>query len=160
MITVKNASRVIVLQFLECCIIIQMMPFNVKVSVSYFLSTFYFSSNDSPSKTMKKIPPVSHYFRHWLMINLKNYNHIQCLNKNLITYFIWHLEKEKRYDTETLSIDSILNKEHFRKSHVENVHQKLVPELFLILVNNPKQALHARKSFKNKIFWKRIIKKP
>ena len=40
------------------------------------------------------------------------------------------------------------------------MHQKLVPDPFLILLNNPKQPLHARKSFKNKTFWKRIIKKP
>ena len=38
--------------------------------------------------------------------------------------------------------------------------QKLVPEPFLILLNNPKQPLHARNSFKNKKFWKQIIKKP
>ena len=31
------------------------------------------------------------------------------------------------------------------------MHQKLVPDPFLILVNNPKQPLHARNSFKNKI---------
>ena len=30
------------------------------------------------------------------------------------------------------------------KIHAENVLQKLVPDLFLILVNNPKQPLHAR----------------
>ena len=41
----------------------------------------------------------------------------------------------------------------------ENVHQKLVPDPFLILVNNPKQPLYARTYFKNKIFWKTIIKK-
>ena len=40
------------------------------------------------------------------------------------------------------------------------MHQKLAPDLFLILLNTPKQPLHARKSFKNKTFWKRIIKKP
>ena len=28
---------------------------------------------------------------------------------------------------------------------------------FLILLNNPKQPLHARNSFTNQIFWKRII---
>ena len=39
------------------------------------------------------------------------------------------------------------------------MHQKLVPELFY-LVNSPKQPLHARNYFKNKIFWKRIIKNP
>ena len=40
------------------------------------------------------------------------------------------------------------------------MHQKLVPSPFLILVNNPKQPLHARNSLKNKIFLNRIIKKP
>ena len=37
-------------------------------------------------------------------------------------------------------------------NHAENVHLKLVPDTFLILVNNPKQPLHARNYFKNKIF--------
>ena len=32
------------------------------------------------------------------------------------------------------------------------MHQKLVPEPYLILLNNPKQPLHARSSFSNKIF--------
>ena len=39
------------------------------------------------------------------------------------------------------------------------MHQKLIPDPFLILVNNPKQPLHARNSFTNQIFWKRIYKK-
>ena len=38
------------------------------------------------------------------------------------------------------------------------MHQKVVPVPFLIFVNNPKQPLYARNSYKNKIFWKRIIK--
>ena len=37
--------------------------------------------------------------------------------------------------------------------------QKLIPELFLILVNNLKQPLHVRNSFTNQISWKRMIKK-
>ena len=37
------------------------------------------------------------------------------------------------------------------EKHEENVHQKLVPDPFLILVNNPKQPLHAR-NFKKEIF--------
>ena len=57
--------------------------------------------------------PVSHCFRGWSKINLKVYDVINCLNKNLITHFVWYLEKEKRYDTEILSIDRVLNKEHF-----------------------------------------------
>ena len=44
------------------------------------------------------------------------------------------------------------------KNHPENMHQKLVPDPFFILVNNGKQPLHARNSFKNKIFLKGIIK--
>ena len=46
------------------------------------------------------------------------------------------------------------------ENHAKNVHQKLAPDPFLILLNNPKQPLHTRNSFKNKVFWKRIIKKP
>ena len=36
-----------------------------------------------------------------------------CLNKNSITHSVWYLEKEKWYDTETLSIDGVSNKEYF-----------------------------------------------
>ena len=46
------------------------------------------------------------------------------------------------------------------KNHAEIMHWKPVQDPFLILVNNPKQPLHARNCFKNKIFSKRIIKKP
>ena len=57
--------------------------------------------------------------------------------------------KEKRYQIETLSTDRLLNKEHlYCKMMQKNVHQRLVPDLSLILVNNPKQPLHARNSFK------------
>ena len=37
-------------------------------------------------------------------------------------------------------------------NHAENVHQNIVPDPFLILVNSPKQPLHARNSFENKVF--------
>ena len=40
------------------------------------------------------------------------------------------------------------------ENHAEIVHQKLVPDPFLVLVNNPKQPLHAINSFKSKIPWK------
>ena len=46
------------------------------------------------------------------------------------------------------------------ENHAENVHQKPVPEFWQILANNPKQPLHARNSFKNSMFSKRVIKKP
>ena len=37
------------------------------------------------------------------------------------------------------------------ENHTENVHGRLVPDPFLILVNSPKQLLHAKNYFKNKI---------
>ena len=46
------------------------------------------------------------------------------------------------------------------ENHAENMHQTVAPDPSLILLNNPKQPLHTRNSFKNKIFWKRIIEKP
>ena len=52
-------------------------------------------------------------FRGWSKINLKVYDVINWQYTNLITHFVWYLKKEKRYDIETLSIDRVLNKEHF-----------------------------------------------
>ena len=104
--------------------------------------------------------PVSHCFRGWIKRNLKVYDVINCLNENLITHFVWYLEKEIRCDIETLSIDGVLNMENFYGNHAKNVHQKLARDPFLILVSNPKQLLHAINSFLNKIFWKRSIRKP
>ena len=46
----------------------------------------------------------------------------------------------------------------FMENHTGNMHQKLVPDPFFIIVKNIKQALHARNYFKNKIFQKGIIK--
>ena len=54
---------------------------------------------------------VKDCFRGRSKINLKVYDVINCLNKNLVTHFVLSLEKEKRYDIEILSIDRALNKE-------------------------------------------------
>ena len=51
-----------------------------------------------------------------------------------------------------LSKDRVLSKKHLWKNRAENVDQKLAPDPFLILLFNLKQSLHARNSFKNKIF--------
>ena len=151
------------------------------MSAIFYQFFLFFFTNHSSSKTMKNVflfhlkssfrcqviqilvfpfsplfLPISRCFRGWSKINLKVYDIIKCLNKNLITHFVWYLWKEKRYDIDTLAIDRVLNKEHF---YAGNVHQKLVPDPFLILLNNPKQPLQSRNSFKNKIFWQRIIKK-
>ena len=42
--------------------------------------------------------PVSHCFRGWWKRNLKVFDVISCLNKNLIKHFVWYLKKGKRYD--------------------------------------------------------------
>ena len=95
--------------------------------------------------------PVSHCFRGWSNINLIVCDIINCLYKNLIIHFVWYLGKEKRYDTETLLIHRVLNKKTFLwKNHEENMHQKLVSDPLLILVNIPKQPLHTRNFFKSK----------
>ena len=53
--------------------------------------------------------PVSYCFRGWLKKNLKVYHAINCLNKNLITHFVWYLEKDIKCDTEILPINRVLN---------------------------------------------------
>ena len=47
---------------------------------------------------------------------------------------------------------SIKQEKVLQKTHAENMHQKLVLDPYLILVNKPKQPLHARNSFKIKKF--------
>ena len=106
----------------------------IKAWVRYFLKIFSLSPNVSPSKTMKDVfisskklfsfsrylnfcifplfLPVSHCVRAWSKINLEVYDIINCLNNNLI-HLVWYLEKEKRYGIEILSLDRVLNNEHF-----------------------------------------------
>ena len=102
--------------------------------------------------------PVNHCGRCCLKINLQVYDVINCLNKNLITHFVWYLGKVNRYDIEILSIDRVLNKEDFYGKIMQKMHQKLVTNPFSVLVNNPKQPFHARNSFENKIFERGLSK--
>ena len=56
---------------------------------------------------------------------------INYLNKNFITHFVWYLEKEIRCYIETFSIE-IKQETFIWENHVENVHEKLAPDPFLI----------------------------
>ena len=103
---------------------------------------------------------VSHWLRGWLKINLKVYGVKNCLNNNLITHFVWYHEKEKRYNIELCQFIEYYVRSIFMEKWCWKCAPKLVLDPFLVLLNNPKQPLHARNCFKNKIFWKRIIKKP
>ena len=53
---------------------------------------------------------ASHCFRGWWKINLKVCDIINCQNKNILFGI---LITKKRYDTETLSNDRVLNNKHF-----------------------------------------------
>ena len=102
---------------------------------------------------------VGHCCRGRLKINLNVYGVINCLNKNLITYCLISWE-EKRDEIEILSVDGVSHKERFNGKSCRKCNLELFPDPFLVLVNNLKQPLHTRNFFENKIFWKRIIKKP
>ena len=67
--------------------------------------------------------PVGHCFRGWSKINIKVYDIINCLHKNSVTYFVWYLEKEKRYDNETF-IDEVSDKEHFYRKTMQKMYSK------------------------------------
>ena len=101
--------------------------------------------------------PVDHCFRGWSKLILKVYDVINCLNKNLMTYFVWYLEKEKRYDIETLSIERVLNKRGFYKKSRRKPAPKASPRSLLVLANNPKQPSHARNSFRGGFSLKRLF---
>ena len=96
--------------------------------------------------------PISHCFRGWSKKRLK-VNDID----NIFCLIYW--EKNKVWWNWNSAHWIELNKEHFlQNNHAEIVHQNLAPDSSLILLNNPKQPLHATNSFRNKVFWKRIIK--
>ena len=52
---------------------------------------------------------------------------MSCLNKKSITHFVWHPEKEKRYDIETLSVDGASDKEHFIEKSCRKCAAKAIP---------------------------------
>ena len=92
-----------------------------------FLLKSFFHSRDIWILVFPASPlflPVRHCFRGWSKINLKVYDVISCLNKNLPTHFVWYLEKAKSYEIETLSIDRVLNREHFYGKVVQKMCTK------------------------------------
>ena len=129
--------------------------FSMKKSFFYFRDIKVFVFPTSP-----QFFPVSPCLRGWFKINIKVYDTSICLNKNLITYFVWYLEKEKDMTLKLCQMIEYYVWNIFTEKSCRNYAPKASSKLFLILENNPKQPLHARKCFENKTFWKRIIKKP
>ena len=141
----------------------------IKACVRYFLTNFDLSPNDSPSKTMKDVfyfswkslfvlkifkfffssllfLPVSHCYIAWSKINLKVYDIINCVNKTII-HFFRHLEMAKRYDIETLSIDRVLNKEHFYLKIMQKWAPKASPRPLFYFGKQTKTAIACKKFF-------------
>ena len=67
--------------------------------------------------------PVGHWIRGWSKINRKVYDIINCVNKNLITHFVWYLEEEKIYHIKLYPWIShrVLNKEHFYREILQKM---------------------------------------
>ena len=65
-----------------------------------------------------------HWFRGWEKIKTKVFNVISYLNNNSITYFVWYLVKDKRYDIKTLSVERVSNNTIFSGKIMQNVCTK------------------------------------
>ena len=86
-----------------------------------------FCSQDTQNFVLSSFPlffAVSHCLSGQSKKNLKVYDVINCLSKKLITHFVLYLEKELRCDTETLSTDTELSKEHFYGKTVQKMYNK------------------------------------
>ena len=97
------------------------------------------------------------FHKGWSKINLKACDVISCLNKNSITHSVWYPVK-KIWRWNFLNWQSIKKGAFAWKNYWENVHQKFIPDPFLILLNNTKQPLHIRNSFTNQIFERELSK--
>ena len=150
-----------------CQLQLQQAPANlfVKASVCYFFRNFHFSPNGSPSKTMKDVflfhlknsfrfwdiqifvffLPVSHFLKAWSKINLKVCDIFNCLKKN----FVWYLEKKKKYDIETLAIDTVLIRNIFMEKSYRKCAPKELrsPRLLFYFGKQPKTAIPCKKFF-------------
>ena len=105
----------------------QMIALQKLWKILFILSKNFFRSRDTQIFVFLSFPlflSVGHCFRRWPKINLKVYDVINYLNKNSITHFVWYLEKEKRYDIETLCIDGVSDNEHFYRKIIKKMYSK------------------------------------
>ena len=115
--SLKNSLPSVCLRFLKLASAIfhQIFIFHQMIALQKLWKIFFISSKKLFSfsrysnfciSIFPTFLPASHWFRGCSKVNLTVYDVINCLNKNLITYFVWYLDKEERYDIETLSIDN------------------------------------------------------
>ena len=91
--------------------------------------------------------PVSHCFGGWSKKNSKVYDVTSCLSNNLITHFVWYLEKEIRCDIETLSIIRVSNKEHFYLKSCTKCASTAIPRPLFNFELSAKTAIACKKFF-------------
>ena len=128
----RNNLKLVSAIFYQIFIFHQMIAFQKLKNVFLFHLKNPFCSRDIQIFIFPSFPlflPVSHCFRVWSKINPKVYDIINCLNKNLMTHFVWYLGKEKRYDIETLSI-SIKKRIFFWRKSCKNCAAKDSPKSF------------------------------
>ena len=106
----------------------QIVIFHDMIALQKLWKTFFISS--------KKLFPFSRYSQFCIFVFpstalavasrkiLKVCDVTNCLRKNWITHFVRYFEKEIRCDTETLSIDWELIKEHFYGKIMQKIGTK------------------------------------
>ena len=113
--------------FIKFLFLYQMIALQKLWKVFFISSKSPFCSRDIQFFVFLSFPlflPVGHCLRGWSKINLKVHDVIDCLNKSTITHFVWYLEKKKRFDIETLSIDGVSDKERFYRKIMQKMCSK------------------------------------
>ena len=119
-----------------------------KACVRYFHQIFIFSPNDILQKLWKNafyfiqnalfVLEIFKFFCFWpslffylLAIALEDdwRQILKFMTSSVVwirtlTHFVWYLEKEKRYEIETLSIDGVSDKEHFYRKVMQKMYSK------------------------------------
>ena len=72
---------------------------------------------------------------------------MNCLNKNLITDFVWNFEKEKKYEIETLAIDRVLIKNVCMEKLCRKCAPKASPRPLVYFGEQRKTAIACKRFF-------------
>ena len=90
---------------------------------------------------------VSHCFRAWSKINLKVYDVINWLNKNLITHFVWYLTKEKSMTLKLCPLIAYYMRNIFMEKSYRKYTPKTSSRLLFYFGKQPKTAIACKKFF-------------
>ena len=68
----QNASRVKVLQLLECCIIVEIMPFICIMNVNFDSNCVFYQSVEENLKSFSQRPFLSHFLYFFILFQIIN----------------------------------------------------------------------------------------